>query len=245
VPITEIWNNSSDCHELIATLPFSKEEIRKAGFPSECDFLIEDTSNYISKLCIALPAYRKLSTSINDAIRSESYALVRETPEDEEYRNQRFFLSFGANYEKGWSEYPVSIRLGLNSPDWNSLKKKLGFIPGKSFVNFVESFPGLVIHHIEYPEFILPAEYFAKVSELLPQESDGKIAIPKDKLSMLENYMLFQCDYWSVYRFIGKNDIVYELKTSPFSFTCAGINFEKWVSEKMEKWNEPESKPNT
>ena len=242
---TEIWNNSSDCHELIATPPFIKEDIRKAGFPPECDLIIKDISNFILKQCIALPDYRNISTFIDDAIRAGSYALVRETPEDEKYRNTRYFLSFGSNDEKGWLEYPISIQLGLNSPDWVSLKEKIGFIPEMQAVKFIESFPGLIFQHIEYPDFILPVEYFDNVSELLPQESNGEIAIPKEKLSMLDNYLFFHCDYWSVYRFIGRDGIVYELKTNPFSFISTGIDFDNWVYEKMEKWNEPESKPNT
>ena len=245
MPTTQIWNNSFDCNELIATPPFSAEELREAGFPPESDAIIADANAFVLKKFRALPHYPKLSTFINDTIKSGLYALIRETPEDEEYRKKRYFLSFGVNLKNSSIEYPVSIQLALNNPNWESIIKKIGFTPGKFFVDFVESFPGLVFGHIEYPEFVLPSEFFTNVSEFLPEYSPGKIAIQNDKLSKLNNYLFFQRDYWGIYRFIGERDIVYELTASPFSFSSTNTHFEDWTSERVEKWNEPLLKPNT
>jgi hypothetical protein len=83
------------------------------------------------------------------------------------------------------------------------------------------------------------------VSELLPENFLGIVTIPNEKISMLNKYLFFQCDYWGVYRFIGEDDLVYEFEDLSFSFTNTGIHFENWVLEKMEQWNEPESKQNT
>ena len=231
MPITESWNNSSDCRELIASPPFSLKELREIGFPHEVDAITQDAGSFVMKHLRALPSYPRLSAFINNAIRSGSYALLKETPEDIESKDIRFFLSFGTRDEKGKIIYPVSVRLGLRNPNWESIREKVGFAPGKCFVDFVESFPGLVLGPIESPEFVLPPKYFTDVSALLPKSSNGKIAIPKDKLMILNNYLFFQCDYWGVYRFIHKGDTVYELVRSPFSFKSTGIEFEDWARE--------------
>jgi hypothetical protein len=236
VPTKIIWNNSSDCNEFIATPPFNAVEIREAGFPPETDTIIAEASDFVLKKMKDLQHYPKLSAFINDAMHSGFYALIKETPEDIEYKDIKYFLSFGTHDKDDRFNYSISVRLGLNNPNWESIKETAGFMPGKTFVGFVESFPGLVLGHIEYPEFVLPPEYFINVAELLPRNFQEKITISKDKLKILNNYLLFQCDYGGVYRFIGKGDTVYELVTSPFSFTSTGNEFEEWAHKRVEEW---------
>jgi hypothetical protein len=121
VPTKITWNNSSDCHELVATPPFNKNELDKAGFPTETADIIHDINGFILTHCKSLPCYPNLSVFIKDAIASQFYALVKETPEDSSFKNEKYFLSFGRNGK--WQEHPVSIRLGLNRPDWTLIEK--------------------------------------------------------------------------------------------------------------------------
>ncbi len=243
MPTKITWNNSSDCHEFVATPPFNKDELYEAGFPTETADIIHDINGFVLNHCKTLPKHPKLSNFIKEAITSQLYVLVRETPEDCDLNNERYFLSFGRNDK--WEEYPVSIRLGLNRPDWDFIKNEVGFIPDKNFQEFTESFPGLVFGLIEFPEFIMPSEYFTNISPFLSQNFTGSYCIPKVEHDKLKNYLFFQHDYWSISRFINKDGTVFELKESPFSFTNTGIYFKDWVYNNVAKWDEPNVKPST
>lgn len=240
VPTKITWNNSSDCHELVATPPFNKDELVIAGFPAETAYIIHDINDFILTHCKSLPCYPNLSGFIKDAIASQFYALIKETPEDSSFKDERFFLSFGRDDK--WRRYPVSIRLGLNNPNWAVIEKETGFIPAKYFKDFVESFPGLVFSHIEYPEFILPAEYFTNVTEFLSQDITGACCISVAEHETLKQYLFFQHDYWGISRFISKDGLVFELKESPFSLTSTGIYFKEWIYSNVEKLDDPKTR---
>ncbi len=229
----KFWNNSSDCNEYYCFPPFDKNDNNLSGFPNEYENII----NNISDSCPSLKYHSELSNFITEAIQTDRYALVKEVPEDTDSHN-KYYLSFGLNSMDDYMVCPVSIQLGVDKPDWNIIQEKLCFMPGKSFVEFSESFPAVVFGHIDSPSFIVEPCFFTDVSKFLPEDMDGKVDATNEEIKQLDNCLFFQVDYWGVYRFVNKDNKVCELRMSPFSFTNTNIAFDSWVSEQMKAWNE-------
>ena len=236
MPVLSEWNADTDCDELSLTLPIGEKEIRELGFPAGACAALNGPGAYVERVCRALPRYSTLALFVRKSIESQGVSLVKERPESDS-RRERFFLSFGVEKAKESFRETMFIQLGLPAPDWRSIEQILGFTPGEAFVEFAESFPGLLLDLLEVAPFLCHPKRFANVEPALPRTCRGRVGIPTNELTAMKKLLYFQTNYYSVHRFIGQDGRVCETDHRRlYSLVDTGLTFSEWSTRELEAW---------
>lgn len=232
MPVQEIWNNVIDATEFIVTAPVSNTELKRLSFPVGAGLWLsqpivqlqnryEHTNNHL------------LSSSVRDACAHSKLALLKVEPEDKEFDSPRYFVVFGLYPSLVSAKPSVAIRLDLDVPDWNDIQRHCGFSLPPAFVSFAENWPGLTVGNIDYPKFLLPPECWLDHKLLLAYDGDCQPVNPPELIQRLEEFLIFQCDYWGIARLLDAAGNVWEYELSSMNFTNTGDSFEAWLEREL------------
>lgn len=229
----ETWDNDHDRLEVVLTPPITDIELAREKFPADGRLAAKDIIGFTAERLKALSKYPELEGAINAALEENQFALIREGPvnesDDINAEESRYFLSYGPIYLIRGSVSLVSIQLGLEAPNWAAIKRHFGFSPPEDFIEFAESFPGLIFGPLAYPQFLRPYSSFNRVREHLPKTAEGSVAVSPAVLNQLQRCIFFQSDYWSTYRFIGKDGKVKEMDRQYESLSDTELPFGEWA----------------
>ena len=159
MPIVQTWNNVIDAAEIAATFPVSASDLERIGSPaSACKWILEPSDELKS---LDSPEIEPMMRLLTEAAYGRRVSIKKIVPEDVAFDSPRWYVEFG-------SMPRISRRLDLPQPDWEKIRRLLGFSASGLFVWLGEAWPGLTIGGIEKPAFLLPSTDWVRHECLSP-----------------------------------------------------------------------------